>query len=159
MPVPEQLPAWHPAQVAQSVPLGHSESLVHQHGTPAAVHWPVGDDTSLQLPMGHDHALAVAIAVSQSSESRVALAPPEQVPVHWLSALTHLPREHLESATQRQAPRAALKTGVGVRVVGQLMPPLPVHGTELGAGMQPCPSSVPVPVQLEQLPLCELGMQ
>jgi hypothetical protein len=158
-PVPEQAPGEQPAHTAHSVPVGHCESLVHQHGTRAAVHWPLGEDTSLQLPIGQDQALAVEVAVSQSSESRVALALPEQVPVHWLSALTHLPLEQLESATQRQPPRAALKTGRGMRVVGQLLPPFPVQGTELGAGMQPCPSSVPVPVQLAQLPLFMLGMQ
>jgi hypothetical protein len=76
-----------------------------------------------------------------------------------LSALTHLPLEQLVSATHRHTARAELNTGAGERLVGQVTPPLAVHGTELGAGMQPCPSSVPVPVQPEQLPLCELGMQ
>jgi hypothetical protein len=98
--VPVQAPGAHPAQIKHA-PLGHCESLVHQQGTPAAVHMPLGDDTSLQLPMEHDHALATDVAVSQSSLSFGAL--PVHVPVHWALALTHLPLEQSESATQRHA--------------------------------------------------------
>jgi hypothetical protein len=157
--LPVQAPDAHPDQAAHWAPLGHCESLVHQHGTPAAVHWPVGDETVLQLPREHDHVLATDVAVLQSSVSAVPL--PVQVPVHWLSLLTHLPLEQFESSTQRHAILATLMTGAGVRVVMHEVPPVAMHGTELGAGMQPCPSSVPVPVQLvlEQLLLCELGMQ
>jgi hypothetical protein len=80
VPFPVQAPDAHPAQLAHWVPLGHCESLVHQQGTPAAVHDPLGDVTLLQLPMEHDHALATDVAVSQSSLSLGAL--PVQVPVH-----------------------------------------------------------------------------
>jgi hypothetical protein len=43
-----------------------------------------------------------------------------------------------------------LGIGAGVRIVVQTVPPLPMHGTELGAGSQPWPSSVPVPVQVPE---------
>jgi hypothetical protein len=101
--------------------------------------------------------LATDVAVWQSSLSAVPL--PVQVLVHWLSLLTHLPLEQSESATQRHAVFAELMTGAGVRVVVHAVPPVLTHGTELGAGMHPCPSSAPVPVHPEQLLLCELGMQ
>jgi hypothetical protein len=161
--LPVQAADAHPDQPAHFVPPGHWESLVHQHGTPSAVHWPVGDETLLQLPVEHDQVLATVTAVRQSSGSAVPF--PVQVPVHWLSLLTHLPLEQFESSTQRQAVFAALITGAGVRVVTHIVPPIAMHGTELGGGMHPCPSSVlPVPVQgcpplLAQLLLCELGMQ
>jgi hypothetical protein len=129
----------HPDHAAHCVPLGHCESLVHQQGTPAAVHWPVGDETLSQLPIEHDHELATEAAVWQSSLSAEPL--PVHVPVHWLSLLT----------------------GAGVRVVVHMVPPVPTHATELGAGMHPLPSSAPVPVHGPagdaQLLLCELGMQ
>jgi hypothetical protein len=79
--------------------------------------------------------------------------------LHWLLALTHLPLEQSPSATQRHAVPPELRTGAGESVVVQAVPPLVVHATELGGGWQPWPSSVPVPVQPEQFPLCELGMQ
>ena len=157
VPLPVQLPDAHPAQLAHRAPLGHCESLVHQHGTPAAVHLPLGEDTLSQLPIEQDQALATDVAVTQPSLSAVPL--PEHVPVHLPSALTHFPLEQLESATQRHAVLPELGTGAGVRVVVHIVPPVPVQGTELGAGSQPCPSSVPVPVQPEQLPLWPLGMQ
>jgi hypothetical protein len=151
----------HPDHAAHCVPLGHCESLVHQQGTPAAVHWPVGDETLSQLPIEHDHELATEAAVWQSSLSAEPL--PVHVPVHWLSLLTHLALEQSESATQRHAVFAALMTGAGVRVVVHMVPPVPTHATELGAGMHPLPSSAPVPVHGPagdaQLLLCELGMQ
>jgi hypothetical protein len=53
---------------------------VHQHGTPAAAHAALGDVTSSQLPLEQDHALALDVAVSQSSLSIGAA--PVQVPVH-----------------------------------------------------------------------------
>jgi hypothetical protein len=158
--LPVQAPDAHPDQAAHFAPAGHCESLVHQQGTPPAVHWPVGDETLLQLPIEHDQALATEVAVTQSSGSAVPL--PVQVPVHWPSLLTHLPVEQFESSTQRQAVFPELITGAGVRVVMHIVPPIPMHGTELGGGMHPCPSSVPVPVQgpvFVQLLLCELGMQ
>jgi hypothetical protein len=150
-------PGAHPDHVAHIVPLGHCESLVHQQGIPAAVHRPLGDETLSQLPTEHDHALATDVAVWQSSLSAVPL--PVQMPVHWLSLLMHLPLEQSESATQRHAVFAELMTGAGVRVVVHAVPPVPKHGTELGAGMHPWPSSAPVPVHagLEQLLPC--GMQ
>jgi hypothetical protein len=121
------------------------------------VHVPLADVTLLQLPMEHDHALAVDVAVWQSSLS--AVPEPVQVPVHWLLLFTHLPLEQFESATHRQWP--PLRTGAGVSVVVQAVPPLLAHGTELGGGTHPCPSSEPAPVhgpRPEQLLLCELGM-
>jgi hypothetical protein len=102
---------------------------------PAAVHTPDSDDTLLQFPIEHDQALAALAAVSQSSLSAVPL--PVHVPVHWLSLLMHLPLEQFESATQRHAVFAVLRTGAGVRVVMHEVPPIPAHATELGAGMQP----------------------
>ena len=114
----------------------------------------------LQLPIEHDQVLATEAAVTQSSGSAVPL--PLQVPLHWLSRLTHLPLEQFESSTQRQAVFAALITGAGVSVVMHIVPPIAMQGMELGGGMHPCPSSVPVPVQgprFVQLLLWELGMQ
>ena len=76
---------------------------------------PDADETLLQLPLEHDQALATLVAVWQSSLSADPL--PVQVPVHWLSLLTHLPLEQFVSATQRHAVFALLSTGVGVSVV------------------------------------------
>jgi hypothetical protein len=98
-----------PAQFAHFE--GHWESLVHQHGTFEAVHVPVGDVTVLQLPTGHVQAISLAVAVRQSWLS--AGDAPLQVPLHWLSLLTHLPLEQSESATQRQADWSDLSTGAG----------------------------------------------
>ena len=130
-----QAPGSHPAHETQSEAFGHCESLVHQQGTSAAVHVPEEDETLLQLPLEHDQALATLVAVWQSSLSADPL--PVQVPVHWLSLLTHLPLEQFESSTQRHAVFAVLSTGVGVSVVMHDVPPDPTHATELGAGMQP----------------------
>jgi len=135
VPLPVQLPDVHPAQLAHWAPLGHCESLVHQHGTPAAVHLPLGEDTLSQLPIEQDQALATDVAVTQLSLSAGPL--PEHVPVHLLAALTHFPLEQLESATQRHAVFPELGTGAGVRVVVHMVPPVPAQGTELGAGSQP----------------------
>ena len=157
VPAPEQAPVAHPAHVAHCEPEGHCESLVHQQGTPAAAHVPVGDVTVLQLPTEQDHALAIDVAVRQFSSSAGAV--PVQEPEHTLSAFTHLPLEQFESATQRHAVWPELSTGGGVRLVVHALPPLPAQATELGGGWQPWPSSVPLPVQPEQLLLCELGMQ
>jgi len=66
VPVPVQAPDAQPFQLAQSAPLGHCELLVHQHGTPVAVHTPVEDVTVSQLPEEQDHASAVEVAVWQS---------------------------------------------------------------------------------------------
>jgi hypothetical protein len=141
----------HPDHVPHCVPDGHCESLVHKHGTPAAVHVPDGDETLLQLPIEHDQAFATEAAVWQSSLSAPPV--PVHVPVHWLSLLTHLPLEQSESATHRHAVFVELMTGGGVRVVVHVVPPVPTQATELGAGMHPLPSSAPVPVQFAQLPL------
>ena len=135
LPVPLQAPSAHPAQLTHWASPGHCASLVHQHGTPAAVHWPPGDVTLSQLPIEQDQVLATEVAVSQSWLSCGPV--PVQVPVHWLLALTHLPLEQSESATQRHAVCPELGTGAGVRVVVHTVPPLPMQGTELGAGSQP----------------------
>jgi hypothetical protein len=157
-PLPVHADAAHPVHDEHWVPLGHCESLVHQHGTPAAVQAPDAEDTLSQLPIEHDQAFAALAAVWQSSLSAVPV--PEHMPAgHWLSLLTHLPLEQFESATQRHAVFALFRTGGGVSDVTQLVPPAALHATELGAGMHPFPSSCPVPVQPAQLPLCELGMQ
>jgi len=136
-PVPVQTPPLHAAQLEHLAPPGHCASLVHQQGTPAEVHMPLCEDTLLQLPIEHDHALATDVAVSQSSASFGAL--PVHMPgAHWLFALTHFRLEQSASATHRHAVCAALATGVGVSVVVQDdPPPVVMHGTELGAGMQP----------------------
>jgi hypothetical protein len=153
-----QAPDVHPAQVAHVAPVGHCESLVHQHGTPAAAQVPVGAVAVLQLPTGHDQELATDTADRQSWLS-AGLAP-VHVPVHWVSALTHLPLEQFESATQRQAEWAALSTGAGDNVVVHEVPPLPVQATEEGAFSQPWPSFGfdDLPVQLEPLQMqCPLA--
>jgi hypothetical protein len=147
-----------PAHIAHFPPAGHWESLVHQQGTPAAVHLPLGNVTVLQLPMGHDHAWATEVDVRQSSPSAGPL-PEHMLPMHWPSLLTHLPLGQFESVTQRHAEWSDLRIGAGVSVVMHAVPPTATHGTELGAGSQPLPSSVPVPVQSVQLLLFELGMQ
>jgi hypothetical protein len=69
VPVPVQAPEAQPFQLEHRAPLGHCELLVHQHGTPAAVHVPVDEVTVSQLPEEHDHASAVEVAVWQSSLS------------------------------------------------------------------------------------------
>jgi hypothetical protein len=43
------------------MPFEHCASLVHQHGIPDAVHVPVGEGTSLQLPVEHDQAVATDV--------------------------------------------------------------------------------------------------
>jgi hypothetical protein len=151
VPAPVQAPDAQPAQVPHVAPEGHCVSLVHQHCTPAAPQVPSGAVTVLQLPTGHDHEVAVATAVRQSSLS--AGAAPVQVPEHWVSALTHLPLEQFESATQRQAECAALSTGAGDNVEVHEVPPLPAHATELGGFSHPWPSSGfdDLPLQLEPL--------
>jgi hypothetical protein len=68
-PLPVQAPTSHPAQLAQRAPPGHWLSLVHQHETPGAVPWPLGDVASEQLPSEQDPAFATDVAVSQSSRS------------------------------------------------------------------------------------------
>jgi hypothetical protein len=153
------MPAAQPAHAAQW-PCGHCASLVHQQATPAAAQVPEGDVTVLQLPSGQAHVFATDCNVRQFSLS----ADPEPVqapPAHWLSVLTHFALEQLLSATQRHAEWSELSTGAGVSVVVHELPPLPVQGTELGAGTQPWPSSCEpaLPVQLEQLPFFPLGMQ
>lgn len=146
VPLPVQASAAHPAQLLHRAPAGHCESLVHQQAMPAAVHCPLGDLTSSQFPIEHDHALATDVAVTQSSLSFGAL--PVHVPVHC-PALTHLPLEQFESATQRHAECPELGTGAGVSVVVHVVPPVPVQGTDVGAGSQLCSSAVPEPVQLD----------
>jgi hypothetical protein len=149
VPAPLQAPVPHPFHVEHSAPLPHCESLVHQQGVPDAVHVPVGDDTVSQLPAEHDHASAVELAVSQSLLSCEAVLAPVQVPVHWLLALTHLPLEQSESATQRHAVPPEFSTGAGVSDVVQPVPPAVVHATELAAFTHPFVVDVPEPVQLD----------
>ena len=136
VPAPEQAPDVHPAQFTQELPLGHCASFVHQHGTPAAVHSPLGDVTLSQLPIEQDHALATDLAVSQSSASLGAL-PVHMPPAHWPSALTHFPIEQSASATHRHAAPVELSTGAGVRFVVHAVPPPPTQGIEVGAGSHP----------------------
>jgi hypothetical protein len=158
-PVPDPLhaPSAHPAHAAQSVPSGHCASAVHQQGTPAAAHLPLGDDTVSQLPSEHAKVTGVEVAVSQSSLSAVPV-PVHAPALHWLFALTHLPLAQSASATHKHAVWALLRTGAGVRLVVQLEPdPVLAHATELGGGSHPCPSSVPVPVHEDALQ-CD-GMQ
>ena len=112
----------HPAHVEHLAPLGHCESLVHQHGTPAALQVPDDDDTLLQLPAEHDHAFGTLVAVWQSSLSADPL-PLHWPATHWLSLLTHLPLEQLLSVTQRHASWAALQTGAGAMLVVQTYEP------------------------------------
>jgi hypothetical protein len=136
VPLPVQASVAQPAQFAQTAPGEHCESLVHQQGTPAAVHLPVGVVTVLQLPIEHDHAFATEVAVWQSSLS-AGLAPEHAPAPHWELPLMHLPLGQFESATHRQAVWPLLRTGVGVSVVVQTLPPLPAQATELGATWQP----------------------
>jgi hypothetical protein len=130
--VPVQAPDGQPAQAAQWVPDPHCASLVHQHGTPAAAQPPLGDVAVLHVPAAQDQALAMDVAVRQSSLS--AGASPVHETEHWELLLTHLPLEQFESATQRHALWSALSTGVGVRLVVHAEPPVPAHATELGGG-------------------------
>jgi hypothetical protein len=160
VPDPEHDSPAHPAHVEQRVPSGHWVSEVHQQGTPAASHVPLGDETFWQLPLEHDHVWATEVAVSQSSLSAAPLPVHAVELVHWLFLSTHLPLAQSESATHRHAVLAALSTGAGVSVVVHEVPePVLAHATELGGGWHPWPSSDPLPVHPEQLPLCELGMQ
>jgi hypothetical protein len=135
VPAPVQAPDGQPAQAAQCAPDPHCASLVHQHGTPAAVHALAGDVAVLQAPIGQAQALATDVAVRQSLLS--AGVSPVHEPEHCELPLTHLPLEQFESATQRHALWAALSTGVGVRLVVHEEPPLPAQATELGGGWQP----------------------
>ena len=50
VPAPVHAPDTHPAHGAH-LPFEHWVSFVHQHGTPPAAQVPVGDVTSLQLPI------------------------------------------------------------------------------------------------------------
>ena len=75
-----QAPGPHPAHETQRDPFGHCESLVHQQGTPAALHDPVEEVTSSQLPSEQDHAFATDAVVWQPSLSEAPL--PVHVPVH-----------------------------------------------------------------------------
>jgi len=147
VPVPVHAPDAQPFHEAHSAPLPHCELLVHQQGTPVAVHVPVGELTVSQLPAEHDQASAVEVAVSQSWLSAVPL--PVHVPVHWLLTLTHLPLAQSVSATQRHAVLAEFKTGVGVSDVVHAVPPLVVHAMELGGATHPLVWAVPEPEQFE----------
>ena len=91
---------------------------MHQQATPAALHVPVGDVTSSQLPIEQDHAVAADVSDSQSTLSATPL--PVHAPVHWLLMFRHLPLEQSESATHRQAVCAALHAGAGESVVGHV---------------------------------------
>jgi hypothetical protein len=66
-----QAPGPHPAHETQRDPFGHCESLVHQQGTPAALHDPVEEVTSSQLPSEQDHAFATDAVVWQTVPEHV----------------------------------------------------------------------------------------
>jgi hypothetical protein len=51
VPAPVHMPEVHPAQFTQVVPDTHCESAVHQQLVPDALQVPVGEVTSLQLPL------------------------------------------------------------------------------------------------------------
>jgi hypothetical protein len=92
----------------------HSESLVHQHGTPATLQTPPGEVTLSHVPAAHDHELGADVASAQSAESYApAVVAPLHVPVHWLFALEHAPLGQSESATHRHAVCPLLHTGAG----------------------------------------------
>jgi hypothetical protein len=90
----------HPAHGAH-LPFGHCASVVHQQGVPALPQVPVGEVTSLQLPVEHVQPVVTAVRSWQFALSATPL--PVQGPVHWPFALTHLPLAQFESETQRQA--------------------------------------------------------
>jgi hypothetical protein len=115
VPVPVHAPLAQPAQLAH-LPLPHCELLVHQHGVPAAVQVPVGEETLLQLPIGHEKP-ATEVSGWQLVPSAVPF--PVQAPVHCEAELTHLPLEQSESAAHRHAVWAELHTGAGESEVGQ----------------------------------------
>ena len=110
-PVPVQAPGMHPAQGAHLL-FGQCASAVHQHGTPPAVHVPVGEVTSLQLPEEHVQPVVAEVRSWQFALSATPL--PVHVPLHWVFALTHLPLGQFESATQRHAVWVGSATGPGV---------------------------------------------
>jgi len=97
------------------MPFEHCASLVHQHATPAAVHVPVGEATSLQLPV--EQAQPVVADVSRSQFALSATPLPVHAPVHCSFALTHFPLEQFESEAQRHVVWVGSGTGVGERVV------------------------------------------
>jgi hypothetical protein len=115
VPVPVQAPLAQPVQLTH-LPLPHCELLVHQHGVPAVLQVPVGEDTLLQLPIGQEKP-ATETSAWQLVLSAVPL--PVQAPVHWEAELTHLPLEQSESAAQRHAVWAELQTGAGESDVWQ----------------------------------------
>jgi hypothetical protein len=90
---------------------GHCVSFVHQQGIPASAQVPVGEVTSMQLPVEQVQAVATDVSSWQLALSATPL--PVQEPVHWPFALTHLPLAQFESATQRQAVWVASGTGAG----------------------------------------------
>jgi hypothetical protein len=112
-----QAPLAHPAQLTH-LPPAHWPSAVHQHATPPAKHVPVGELTVLQLPLAHVTPPVDVGAAWQPETSALPL--PEQVPVHWELAFTHLPLEQSESATHRHAVWAVLHTGAGDSVVAHV---------------------------------------
>jgi hypothetical protein len=113
-PDPVHAPDMHPAHAAHW-PFGHWASLVHQHWTPAAAQVPVGEATSLQLPL--EHAKPVVVDVRRWQFALSATPLPVHVPVHWAFALTHLPLGQFESATHRHAVWPGSGTGAGARGV------------------------------------------
>jgi hypothetical protein len=110
VPDPVQAPGTHPAQGAHA-PFGHCASFVHQHGTPDAVQVPVGEATSLQLPVEQVNPVVAEVKSWQFALS--ATPPPVHDPVHWPFALTHLPLEQFESEAQRHAVWVGFDTGAG----------------------------------------------
>jgi hypothetical protein len=114
VPAPVQAPDAHPAHGAH-LPVGHCASLVHQQGIPDALQVPVGEVTSLQLPV--EHVQPVVTDVSSWQFALSATPFPVHDPVHWLLALTHLPLAQFESEVQRHAVWVASGTGAGERGV------------------------------------------
>ena len=114
MPTAVQAPEAHPAHGAH-LPVLHCASVVHQQGIPAAVQVPVGEVTSLQLPVEHVQPVVTDVRSWQLALSATPL--PVHEPVHWLFALTHFPLAQFESETQRHAVWVGSGTGVGERGV------------------------------------------
>jgi hypothetical protein len=79
VPDPVHAPAMQPTHGTQELP-GHCVSLVHQQGIPEPVHVPVGEVTSLQLPV--EHAQPVVAEVRRSQFALSATPVPVHVPVH-----------------------------------------------------------------------------
>jgi hypothetical protein len=112
--VPVHAPAGQPAQFTQRPP-EHCESPVHQHGTPALLHVPLGEATLSQVPAEQDQALAADVMSAQSTASYapVIVEPVQMLLPHCEVTFEHLLLGQSVSATQRQAVCALLHAGAG----------------------------------------------